>query len=239
MTLRILKGVQSAAVVFHATNEVARQVREHGLVDPRRLVHAPLGVAREFSAVEDSAPVDPMLSRAAEMPFVMHVGSCIARKRIDVLLDVFAELRRARSELRLVKIGGEWTDRQLAQQRRLGIEQSIVHLHALDRRALAWLYRRAFAVLMTSDAEGFGLPMIEALACGAPVVASDIAAMREVGGDAVAFCPVGDIGAWVSAVIECADSTTKELRIAQASKYSWQNHARIVAETYLKLIEAG
>ena len=53
---------------------------------------------------------------------------------------------------------------------------------------------------MPSEREGFGLPLLESLACGTPVVASDIAALREVGGDVVTYCAVGDIDAWANAI---------------------------------------
>lgn len=233
---RVLEGMQAAAIVFHATQEVARQIRNHGLIDPARLVQAPLGVAPEFAPTDDGAPVHSAVMRAAEAPFVMHVGSCIARKRIDLLLEVLAEARRTRRDLRLVKIGGEWSERDLAQRRRLGVDDSIIHLHNLDRRELAWLYRRAGAVLVTSEAEGFGLPVIEALACGAPVIASDIPVLREVGGDAVEFRAIGDIPAWAEAVNDAPQRCTRQSRIAQAAKYSWQSHARIIADAYLRLI---
>ena len=64
----------------------------------------------------------------------------------------------------------------------------------LDRATLAAVYRRSALVLLPSEREGFGLPVLEALACGTPVVASDIDALREVGGDAVRYCPAEDVG---------------------------------------------
>jgi glycosyltransferase involved in cell wall biosynthesis len=92
-------------------------------------------------------------------------------------------------------------------------------------------------VLMPSEAEGFGLPIAEALACGAVVVASDIPVLREVGGDVVEYCALADVGAWsrkVSNLISGADVPRPlEIRIARAARYSWAAHADIVAQTYL------
>ena len=243
MSRHILRGMQKAAVVFYTTDEVCRQIRRHGLIDPARLVKAPLGVAAEFKP-DGSAEIpgcDAQLARVgSDGRFVLHVGSCIRRKRIDVLLEVFAELRRGDPKLRLVKVGGEWSAEQSAQQRRLGIGDAITHVRGVDRAALAWLYRRTAAVLVTSEAEGFGLPLIEALACGAPVVASDIPVLREVGGDAVRYAGVGDIAAWTSSVrritSDPGNAPSRALRLARASMYSWSNHGRIIAEAYLKLL---
>jgi glycosyltransferase involved in cell wall biosynthesis len=65
---------------------------------------------------------------------------------------------------------------------------------------LAAVYRRSAALLTTSNREGFGWPVLEAMACGTPVVASDLAVFREVGGEAVSYVPVRDLHAWVDAV---------------------------------------
>ena len=72
----------------------------------------------------------------------------------------------------------------------------LVELPFVDRTTLAALYRRATLALLPSEREGFGLPLVESLACGTPVVASDIPALREVGGSAASYCPVADVSAW-------------------------------------------
>ena len=105
-------------------------------------------------------------------------------------------------DLRLVKLSGEWTaSAQRDRIDRFGLASGeITQVSGLARAELAKVYRRATVALMPSDAEGFGLPVIEALACGAAVVASDIPALREAGGSAAVYAPVGDVGAWSDAV---------------------------------------
>lgn len=179
---RILAGLQKAAVVFHTTQQVRAEIEAYHLVDPDRLVQAPLGIAAEFSPT--AFPTDPLnpLPLGITSPFILHVGSCIPRKRVDVLLDVFAQLQLTQPNLKLVKVSGDWSEGQRSQIEQLGIAAQITHLQNLERCQIAELYRRAAVVLLTSEAEGFGLPLIEALACGAIVVASDIPVFREVGG---------------------------------------------------------
>jgi glycosyltransferase involved in cell wall biosynthesis len=237
----VLFGLQKAAVVFHTTTDVRRQIERYGLVDPRRLVQAPLGVASEFTAVAPAGedlpgPVIEMGTR----PFLLHVGSCIARKRIDVLLDVFAALHARLPDLRLVKVGGPWTDTQREQIERHRLADAIVALRDLARQAIAALYRRAALVLVPSEAEGFGLPVIEALACGAVVLASDVAVLREVGGEAAVYCPVGDVAAWVARAQRLLEHATegpaRAARLARAAEFSWASHARIIFAAYRRLL---
>jgi glycosyltransferase involved in cell wall biosynthesis len=237
MAERILTGLQQAAVVFYSTTAVRQQIEQYDLLDPARLIHAPYGTSSEFSVSPQPHTAMPSLPAP---PFILHVGSCIPRKRIDVLLEIFTKLRSPHPNLSLVKVGGDWTEAQQQQISQLRVGDSICHLHNLDRLQLAALYRQASAVLLTSEAEGFGLPIIEALACGALVVASDLPVLREVGGSAIAYCPVSDITAWVDQLDQfLADPTqapAAALRQQQAEKYSWSAHTATIAQAYLNLL---
>ncbi|WP_016951908.1 glycosyltransferase [Anabaena sp. PCC 7108] len=243
MSQRILDGLQSCAIVFYSTAEVRKQIEHYQLVKPSRLISAPLGIASEFSIntekVSNSNQERLEIAKIGTAPFLLHVGSCIPRKRIDILLEVFARVKVTHPELQLVKVSGEWTQSQQEQIAQLNISKSIIHLHGLQRSTIAALYQRASAVLLTSEAEGFGLPVIEALACGAIVVASDIPVLREVGGQGVIYCPTGDVSAWVEKIVQLLSNPTSapviNIRLNQAQRYSWSNHAQIIAQSYIKL----
>ena len=94
---------------------------------------------------------------------------------------------------------------------------------------------------MTSEAEGFGLPIIEALACGAPVVASDLPVLREVGADACTYAPVGDVPAWVEAVTSVLtapdEQPPRDVRLARAAHFTWEAHTRTILDAYLGLLD--
>jgi glycosyltransferase involved in cell wall biosynthesis len=235
----VLAGMQKAAVVFHTTEGVRRQILAHRLIAESRLVHAPLGVSPEFRPDPSAEPLPFALSA----PFLLHVGSSIPRKRLDVLLDVFAAVRQRRPGLRLIQIGGQWTAEQSAQAARLGIASDLTQARGLTRGQLAVLYQTAAMLLQPSEAEGFGIPIIEALACGAVVVASDLPTLREVGGDAVIFCGVADTARWSDMVerllADPAAAPPLARRYAQAQRFSWSNHAQTIANAYLGLFQAG
>lgn len=234
-----LSGMQRAAVVFHSTLAVREELLRHGLIDASRLVHAPYGTAPEFTP-EGDAPLPKEVAALGGRPYLLHVGSSAPRKRLDVLFAVFAQVRRRFPELRLVQQGGGALTPALREQvESLGIGDALVQPPKQERTGLAALYRNARLVLMTSDAEGFGLPVVEALACGAPVLASDIPPFREVGGAAVTFCPRADVDAWSEAVIRHLEhqavSPSSEARREVAARYSWKAHAETVRDAYLRL----
>jgi glycosyltransferase involved in cell wall biosynthesis len=233
---RILDGLQRTAVVFYTTEHTRSELLRFQLVKAERLVQVPLGVASEFTAIP-TGHRPPWLAALAGHDWVLHVGSCIPRKRIDVLLDVVAALRTLRPKLRLLKIGGTFTPTQEQQLDTLNLRGVLHHVTGVSREDLAAAYRAAPLVLMTSEAEGFGLPAAEALACGTPVLASDIPPLREAGGAAAHYAPVGDVAAWVSAARALLETPGPAApRRAHAAQFSWTEHAQIVSRTYERLV---
>lgn len=233
---RTLDGLKQAAVVFHSTTRVGEQLAVLGVVPAAHLVLARYGVSPEFTPV---APAPVELPVAVDSPFLLNVGGAMPRKRLDVLLDVFAHVRGRVPGLRLVQVGGPWPPHLAEQITRLGIGSHITQVRGLSREQLAELYRKASAVLVTSEAEGFGLPVIEALACGSVVISSDLPTLREAGGDGASYCRVADIGAWSDVVVRLmrdpASAPPRETRLAHAALFSWREHARVIADAYLRL----
>jgi glycosyltransferase involved in cell wall biosynthesis len=227
----LLAGLRRADVVFYSTASVRESILKHSLVPERLLVHAPYGVAREFqaAATAEDARLD------GRPPFVLHVGSLIPRKNPEFLLRLIASLRELRPELELVQVGGAFSDAQERLVDELALRPHVRRLVGLTRHELAALYRRARAVLLPSTAEGFGLPIIEALSCAAPVVASDLPVLREVGGDAADFCPVNALAAWTDTLLGVLDAppgARAEVRLRRAASYSWHAHAATVVAAH-------
>jgi glycosyltransferase involved in cell wall biosynthesis len=226
-----LLGTRRARVVFHSTLAVRSEIVAHGLLPERLLCHAPYGIAEEFSP--GASPADTSVPR--ERPFLLHVGSLIPRKNPDFLLRIFGDLVRARPEFDLVQIGGGWEPAQREFIERHGLAGRVRQIQRfLSRDELAAHYRAAALVVMPSTAEGFGLPVIEALACGAPVLASDLPVLRQVGGEATMFAPVNDADAWRVALLSAlaGGGPDRERRLAWAAEYSWARHAKTITDAY-------
>ncbi|HEX9938280.1 MAG TPA: glycosyltransferase family 1 protein, partial [Longimicrobium sp.] len=202
---RVLKGFRAAAHVVCDSEAVRREIVEHGLVPPARLSVVPLPAHPDFAPHPDPAadaraaallgPRDPA---AADL---LHVGASVPRKNIPFLLEVFAALRRRHPRARLVRVGGALTGYQRGVAERLGVTDAVVTLPHVDRPTLAAVYRRCTALLLPSEREGFGWPVLEAMACGTPVVASAaLPTVREIGGEAIGYAPAGDVQGWIEAV---------------------------------------
>jgi glycosyltransferase involved in cell wall biosynthesis len=244
MTRRIFTGLCAAGHIACDTEATRDALVVRGGVDPARTSVVLNGPHPSCTpAPEPAADVEAarLLGPAGRMTELLHVGSTIARKRIDVLLHVMAAVRERRQDVSLVRVGGPFTADQRALVRDLGLEDSIRVLPFLDRATLAAVYRRSAIVLLPSDREGFGLPVLEALACGTPVVASDIEALREVGSDAVQYCPPEDVGAWtdviVGALSERRDqpaiwAARRAAGIQRAASFSWSRYTEEVVALY-------
>jgi glycosyltransferase involved in cell wall biosynthesis len=244
----ILEALALAARVVCLTEATRQDLLAIRACAPDRVSVIPPGVHPSCSPNRDDDADEratQLLGPAApDGTELLHVGSTIPRKRIGDLLAVVSQLRRQIPGVRLIRVGGEFTRAQRALVRRLGLGQVITTLPFVERPVLAALYRRSSLVLLPSDREGFGLPVVEAMACGTPVVASDLPALREAGGTAVTYRPVGAVPRWVECVRRLLEEkmtdpeqwdARRRACIARAASFSWTAYASGIAGVYSDL----
>lgn len=252
MTRRIVDGLRRAAAVACVSEATREECLRHRLLPVERTTTILNGVSPIFAMDSDPASdrdaerlIGPVRPETVE---VLHVGSTIPRKRIDILLRVFAGIRERFPAARLIRVSGPFTMTQNTLLLRLGLEQATTVLPFIPMATLAALYRRAALVLVPSEAEGFGLPVIEAMACGATVIASDIPALREIGSDAALFAEAGNADAMVKLALDvlqeqktdAVDALRRRDRaIANAARFSWTEYARQYAELYQRVAQSN
>ena len=208
---------------FCAVSEFTRrEMIEFLPVDPEKIRVTPLGYDETlFNETDD--PEARTFVRDAGVPeeFILFVGSGDPRKNLDSAL---AALQAAGISVPLVTVG--WSG-----WHRTG-SRVAVNLGYVSDRVLAQLYRSAQLLVMPSEYEGFGLPVLEAMACGCPVVTSGAEALLEVGGDSVISVPdVSDAHAFGAAIKGLVESpeTRSFLRLGgleRASLFSWSGTAK-------------
>jgi glycosyltransferase involved in cell wall biosynthesis len=166
-------------------------------------------------------------------PYVLTVGTLEPRKNLPMLLRAFDRLRAqagtAAAELDLVAVGAKgWRDRELRAELALRLSSGHVHLLGYVPEAdLVALYGGATLMAYPSHFEGFGLPVVEAMACGTPVVATDVEALREVSGGAAILVPPGDdqaLAAQIARLVQDADvrAAARARGLARAAAFSWE-----------------
>jgi glycosyltransferase involved in cell wall biosynthesis len=249
MTQKILNGFQQASHVICNSHSTRDQLLRYRLFTSERITVIHSGVHPAFTAVPDAAAdveAARLLARTSQNEIrLLSVGSTIPRKRMDILLRIFASIREVFPEARLVRVGGAFSEKQLELARQLRVDQSVLVLPFLERNVLASVYRQSTVLLQPSEAEGFGMPLAEAMACGCPVIASDLPALREVGGTACEYAPVGDVETWTRILVSFLQQNAKDggaefkrqQSRAQAARYSWAENARRTVEVYRKVLQ--
>ena len=248
MVRYVLDGFLKARHVICCSSTVRDELLSLGLFPAERVSVIPNGVHPSCSPYADPVADDEasrlLQSHPGEHTEILHVGTTAPRKRIDVLLRVLAAIGK-HSDVRLIRVGGALTDDQRRLAHELGVSNVIIELPYLQRNVLAAVYRRAALLLQTSEREGFGLPLVEAMACGCPVVASDLPVLREIGGIAAAYCPVADIDLWAGAAARLLHERAERPRewalrreqvVAHADGFSWAEAACQTARIYATVL---
>lgn len=247
---RVLSGLQRAAEVVCDSETTRAELVDNRFLAAERVSVLPMGVHPDCTPwPRHEADADAAaLTGPTGTSDLLHVGSTIPRKRIDVLLEALAVVARLRPDVRLWRVGGPFTSEQSGRVRELGLEDRINVLPFVSRQVLAALYRRAALVLLPSEREGFGLPVIEAMACGTPILCSDIAALREVGADAAEYSPVAQPAAWARRICDLLAerqssperwNARRSMGLQRSAAFSWKQYAAGMQDVYERVALAA
>jgi glycosyltransferase involved in cell wall biosynthesis len=238
------RAVKSASAIICPSEHAKRDIMKTYTV-PAAKVHAvPHGVHRDRFHPGVALDRDWALSLGLRDGYLLHVGTFSYRKNIPVLLHAIAHLRSR----------GKWANRQLvlagSQNLSLrGAEEIFRTIQALDlsgsvvltehvpSQHIPGLYAHASMLVMPSFYEGFGFPVLEAMAVGTPVVCSEASSLPEVAGDAARFFPPHDQYALADAIEELLENRclAEELRrkgLKQAEGFTWQQAAEKTVAIY-------
>jgi len=229
----LLRRCARFADLFVAPSEaVAGEITNLGIL-PRRRIHVVPLAARTLPSGEAAVP--PPVPAGA--PYLLCVSTLERRKNIPFLLRAFGlASRRLPHHLVVAGATGESAREALGGAQLDGLAPRVHFLGHAAESTLGALYHRAEVTVCPSLYEGFGLPVLEAMACGCPVLASDIAAHREVGGEAVRLAPGRDEAAFAESLVDLASderarSDLRDRGILRSRQFSWTETGRRLRET--------
>jgi len=163
-----------------------------------------------------------------------------------ILVDAFAQIAVREYDVMLVLTGGEGPAEEMVMDRitKLGLRDRVRRTGLIPRRDVLAIMRGAAAVTFPSHYEGFGLPALEAMHLGVPLLAADATALPELVGDAAVLLPVGDADAWAGAMAAMLEDCDERHRLIAAGReraagYTWAATAAATMAAYRAAVEAG
>jgi glycosyltransferase involved in cell wall biosynthesis len=237
----VAKAATHAAMIIVPSQNTKRDLKQHYGVPDERIAVIPYAASPAFRPVTDPAAVRRVLQpRGIEGDYLLFVGSVEPRKNLAGLIRAAASWLQRDSARRHIVVAGPpgWLNsevHQLVTARHLGAQ---VHfLGYVDREELRALYSGARAFVYPSFYEGFGFPVLEAMACGAPVITSTTPALQEIAAGAARLVAPEDEDDLRRAIDGVADSDTERARLRalgldRAARYTWRETAERTLDVY-------
>jgi glycosyltransferase involved in cell wall biosynthesis len=248
---RELEGMamRKATVLIADSNATRDDLLASHATDPGRVRVAPLGVSSRFAPATPAEIAAVRKRHALNVPFVLYLGGIDARKDVGMLLDAFARVVAQRKEPVLLVLAGHVLNAPeypalMERARSLGLAERVRVLEFVPLEHLAMLLSAARVFAFPSRSEGFGLPPLEAMACGTPVVCTTGGALGEVVGDAALTAPPGDAATFAAQLERALDDeplrgTLRDRGLARAATFTWTRTADATVQAYRAAIGAG
>jgi len=234
----ITQSIRRARHIITISNAVKEDLSAYfGIPEDRITVTYP-GIGDAYKPVDEKDPVEPLLrEHGITKPFFLFVGVIEPRKNLVRILEAFARLQDEGIQLVIAGKKG-WLYRGVFRKiRQLKLESRVVFTGDIPSSALRIFYSACLSFVFASLYEGFGLPVAEAMACGAPVITSDRPAMAEVAGGAALLVDPEQVDSIAAAMKRAALSEILRSELsaqsrARAAAFSWKECARKTIEVY-------
>lgn len=234
-------SAQKAQRVIAVSRQTADDLMRYFEIPAQKIEIIHNGVEARFQPGTQEEAAQFRAAKGLPERFFLFVGTLEPRKNLESLLTAFARFQAQPkyADIKLVMAGGKgWFFEDIFRRvMELGLEESVRFPGFVPDAELPDWYRAAFAFVYPSLFEGFGLPVLEAMACGTPVICSRAGSLLEIVGDAAITAPATDRDAWVAALTLAASQDALRLHLraasqARAARFSWEATARQTLELY-------
>lgn len=175
--------------------------------------------------------------------YFLYVGTRVAYKNYDFLLEAFAKWSLTNDSTKLIVVGPPLNKLEIEKISELKISARVINKSNVTDEELMRLYNNATAFIYPSEYEGFGIPILEAMACGCPVISSNIPTSKEVAGDAVLYFDLGDESRLIECLSDVIEDKRRESLIALGLKryklFTWDKTATGTLEVYDQVLGRG
>lgn len=234
-----VRGMLKSNRVITVSSNTANDVEKILGIERQKIVVVPNGTEKHFHPLPRES-VEHLRQKYMASPdetCLLNVGSSHHRKNLLTVLKVVHTLIQQGVSVRLWKAGDDFTPEQKVFIQTHGLEQRVTYLGKPNQDLLLQIYNAADILIAPSLYEGFGLTVLEAMACGTPVITSNVSSLPEVAGDAAILVDPADVKAMSEAVTQlCNDSALytglSKKGLARVHSFSWRNTAERVAEIY-------
>lgn len=242
------RSVQRASHVLADSEATKSDLIAHYRVPPEKVTVLYSGVSNLFVSVGDEWRLRAVRDKygIGERPYVFSVSTLQPRKNYQMLIRAFRAVAAQRPHNLVIAGGKGWLYEQIvAEIARQGLEGRVLLIGFVDDADLAALYSGASLFAYPSIYEGFGLPLLEAMACGVPVLNSNASCLPEVAGDATVQLPPDELRAWSETMLALLDDATKRASMVaagflQARQFPWARAAQQLSSLYDQLLgESG
>jgi glycosyltransferase involved in cell wall biosynthesis len=246
--LRVRQAAERARRIIVPSETTSLDLQNEYGVEADRIRVIPHGVDHVLRRIEETDHSDDALPspRVFERPYVLHVGTIEPRKNLVRLVQAFEKVSSRGAKINLVLAGpdGWMTEEFETVLRGCAYKDRIYRLGAVTDSVLRDLYRRARLVAYPSLYEGFGLPVVEAMAQGIPVITAARSSTEEVAGDAALLVQPEDVDAISEAIEKLVDddelcSSLGERGRQKTAHLTWRNTARATYEVYRDVLRGG
>jgi glycosyltransferase involved in cell wall biosynthesis len=235
---------RSASMIITAAECVRREIGQHLHVQPDRVVVTPYAPRSGFQAMPTEQTNQTKRRLGIEDEFILFVGTVEPRKNLLTLVRAFEQILRQTSRRpQLVVAGAEgWLmDELFAFIKESAISDRLRLTGYLEDDDLRALYSSCTVFVYPSIYEGFGLPPLEAMACGAPVIASNIPVFQETLGSAAHLVDPNDVDAIARSIVEILEDEGRRRALSRrglehAGKFSWERTAHLTLEVYREVL---